>query len=155
MPSQISSIFQALGAWEFTIKGDTIRAPFVNQIEDMPSSPSLPMRVISPALNRAEGSLMGMTFGSTSLVVTWEIDDLMLWRPVAQAANFAKEAVPLMQYMVAYSEMWVANRQLTTQAFSEEIKNFSAGVFEYPAGSKVQFYGVLATHVIKENIVNG
>jgi hypothetical protein len=155
MPSQINSIFRALGEWEFTYKGDPVNAPILQQLADMPESPNLPLRIISPALNRAEGELMGMTFGSTSLCITWEIDDLFLARPVPQTIGFASEATSLVQYMVAYSEKWVTNRQLTSQAFSEEIKNFSAGVYEYPARSGNQFYGVLATHVIKENIVNG
>lgn len=154
MPSQIISIFQALASWEFAISGETIYAPVLQQLEDMPASPNLPMRILSPALNRSEGELAGLTINNSSYLVGWTIDDLLLWRPVTQTVSFSDEVVPLMQYMVAYAEKWVSNRQITAQAFIEEVTDFSAGVFEYPQKSQVYYYGVLATLHIKEIVTN-
>lgn len=154
MPSQIEDVFDALCAWSFVIDDQTIAAPQMQQLETLVSSPNLPTRIISPALNRNEGKVEGQTFGNTSYQITWELDDLLLWRLVPQVPNAADENRSLVRYMVAYTAKWITARQLTTQTFSEALTNFSAGVFEYPAKSNNLYYGVLATHRIIETVTS-
>lgn len=155
MPTQIRSIFANLAGWQFVIGAERVTSPLASQLEDNPSSPYCPYRVISPALNRAEGELTGSTFGNTSYSIEWAIDDLLLWRAVLEVPSFADVVTPLLEYEVAYAEKWINNRQITPQAFIESVKPFTAGVFEYPAGTKTMYYGFLATLLIKEHVING
>lgn len=155
MPTQITTIFANLASWQFSINGQGVTTPLASQLEDMPSSAYCPYRVVSPALNRAEGEVQGLTFGDTSYEIKWTIDDLLLWRTVLEIPSFADAVMPILEYERLYLSKWIANRQITENAFLESIKPFTAGVFEYPAGTKIMYYGVLATHIIKEYVTNG
>lgn len=152
MPSQFRSILANLSGWQFTIASEVVTSPLALQLEDMPFSGLMPYRIISPALNRAEGKVMASTFGMGSYDIKWTVDDLLLWRTQLEVPSFSDVVSPLMDYMAAYAQKWVVNRQITPQAFIESIETFTAGVFKYPAGTETAYYGVLATLVIKENV---
>jgi hypothetical protein len=154
MPTQIDQIFANLISWQFSINGQVITTPSLQQIEDNPAPVYIPYRVVSPALNRAEGEVEGSTFGD-SYQIKWAIDDLLLWRAVGEIPSFADSTLPLLQYEKLFLSKWVRNRQITPNAYLETIKPFTAGVFEYPAGMKQWYYGILATHHIKEYVSDG
>jgi hypothetical protein len=151
MPTQLRSIFGNLARWQFTVASEVVTSPFLLQLEDYPFSGLCPYRIISPALNRAESELTGQGFGN-SYEALRTIDDLLLWRSILEVPSFSDVVMPLMDYMAMYEEKWVTNRQITPNAFIETVKPFTAGVFKYPAGTETQYYGVLATLIIRENV---
>lgn len=144
-------MFTSFASWQFSIAGETVTTPLPMQLEDHVFDVLCPYRVLSPALNRAEGDMSGQTLGN-SYSIKWALDDLLLWRTVLGVPSFSDVVMPLMDYMIAYAETWVRHRQITPQAFIERVNPFTAGIFEYPAGSGVRYYGVLATHIIRENV---
>lgn len=155
MDSQIQQIFTALGAWQFVMHEISARPVYTPSLDNLPNSVDAmrtPMRLVMPALNRAEGTIIPITLDGASKIL-WTIDDLLLYALAPQIFMIGNAAMPLVLYMRDYAKKLNANRKLgLTQVVIEHTENFAAGVYEYPYGSGVRYFGVLATHKIKETL---
>jgi hypothetical protein len=115
--------------------------------EDLPNtvpSANCPMRLVT-LLDGAQG----VTFKTLTLDglkrVTYQLNDLLLLRPMGQGEGPADAARLLHGYIMAYGEAATANIKLTATARLNPTVKLEPGVYEYPRESGQRFIGCLAT----------
>lgn len=151
MGSQIASIYDALGAWEFsvTIGGSPadVTALWDDTLsKDIPDA-MLPVRVLTPVEGSLEGDgLQFVTFGSTPTgVVDWIIRDVLLVKPITQGRGLPEVAPVLVAYVAAYASKVQTARRIVSDATSKATiirADPLPGVIEWPLGSEKFYQGV-------------
>lgn len=157
MDTQIEEIYTALAAWQFSVPYDNngntevVTTPTLADMPRVPESMTLPLRILSPAINRAEAEkLVSNTlswYGGGSIV--WALEDLMLWRPVTQAFSPADVNLAMVRYMKLYQRAVNTYMAVIPSATIEDAA-MAPGVYEYPIKSGNFYYACLCTLKIKE-----
>lgn len=153
MPTQLLSIISTIGQWQFvTITGEQIKCPPISQQNPKPASGDLPMRIVSPTINRMQAKSAKPQTLRGGLTFEWEIEDLFLYKPIASSATLAECNHVLVAYIADYSNMYNDHIALSPSITIEDCP-LEMGVFEYPRtqqGTGVLYAGVCATLKIKE-----
>ena len=150
--SDIVSIYAALAAKNITIQSTT---PTVYSLANLPAnieSAITPCRLLLPMGNNPAQGIDGNFIAiGTSVTVTWQIADLFIWKQSGQGIGL-KEAAPIqVEYAGLYVDMLRTFRAPATQSSLENFQ-VTPGMYEYPSGSGLWFYGVMCTLSILEVI---
>lgn len=152
---QISAIYTALQALSITVGSKT---PTVYGLTGIPNSvvtAQLPCRILEIFDNRLQtvqakpSTITGSV--QPNLEVTWAISDLLLWTPEAQGRGIVDVASNLVAYCGLYLDMIRAHVQIVSTAIIEDCKPIP-GIYEYPMGSGMLYFGVLSVLSIKERV---
>lgn len=113
----------------------------------------LPARLLLPIGLGASGA-PNITLGPGNMAqAQWQIVDLFLLAPVTMEQGFYIYAPVLTRYCVAYAEA-IANKwqflyQWQTEAQTNPV-SILPGIYEYPAGSGIEYFGVQCTFTVNE-----
>lgn len=151
--SRIAAAFTALLEMSVTAKDKT---PTVYSLTGIPNSiptPDLPVRIIIGMNGSGKGkSISYQTLGDNTtrvMVATWQITDLMLWKPLGQGRGLREVSDALVEYAAHYIDAVRANRDLLMNVSIEDLQ-LAPGVYRYPADSNSDYFGVGATVTIQE-----
>lgn len=155
MASQLTSIYDALGAWTFSIVlgGVTkaVTALWGETLKNTVSAAQLPARVLAPMENAAEGEgLQLLTFGTTSTGrVDWIIRDVLLLKPTTQGMGLPEVSPLLVKYAQDYAtKLQTTRRVLNTATIIRA--GILPGVIEWPVNSETFYQGVECALTITE-----
>lgn len=148
--SIITSIYAALAAAPVTVNGVTPTAYTPDTLPASAETATLPCRVLDPFNVGDDGQYSFVAYGTTA-TVHWTIVDLMLWEQVGQTRGPLDVALSLAAYCGAYAEMLRTHRGIVPggQAAIQQATP-RIGVYEWPRGSTVMYYGVEVTLSIEE-----
>ena len=110
---------------------------------------NLPMRIIDPVHNNDQGQYQFVAYGTTA-TVHWQITDLLLWDEVGQGRGPLDMLPDLVKYCGAYAEVIRQNRGIVFATAAIQQVTPRIGVYEWPRGTGVMFYGVEVTLSIEE-----
>jgi len=135
--------------------GANITANCLN-LDEIPASVQsvhLPCRILLPIGQGQGGTPTAQVLFGAGIKATWNITDLFLLEVAARDAGLYIQAPVLMRYCVAYAE--AIGRQFEfVHGWSTETNSLTAsilpGMYEYPSGSGVWFYGVKCDLQIEE-----
>ena len=137
-------------------KSNVVTNPNCYDLDEIPASVStaqLPCRILLPIGQGQGGSPNVVIERGAGVRATWNITDLFLLETAARDAGLYIQAPVLMRYVVAYSEALGIKWQFV-HGWNVESLALSAsvipGMYEYPAGSGVWFYGVKCDLTIEE-----
>lgn len=156
--SILLEIYNQLESMEvaYVDKNVTNATPIVFNLNEIPPSvqtAQLPCRILLPIGQGQGGSANIEIMRSPNVKATWTITDLFLLETGARDLGLHIQAPVLMRYVVAYSTALGLKFQLLSNS-SVETFTLSAsvvpGMYEYPAGSNVWFYGVKCDLSIEE-----
>lgn len=151
--SVITNIYAALKAKTVTTTGGA--TPTVYSLAELPESivtAHLPCRLLLPLggnpTEAREGSFIAI---GNSVVVTWQVSDLMLWQASEQGIGLREFAPILVDYCGKYIDML---RTFKCPYQNSNLEGFTVtpGEYEWPRGSGKYYAGVLAQLVIKESL---
>ena len=150
--SQIDKILTAIG--ELSVSGLT-QTPVVFPISEATESvKGTPARVVFPLpLGDSEGREISHVSLGRTMVVSWQIADLMLW---ASAKNGTlHDATPeLIAYSKSYINVIQDNKNLSLSQVKIEEITLEWGEFEYPPGggkkNPNRYHGCLVMLTVKE-----
>jgi len=150
MGSQIASIYDALGAWTFSVTIGGVAAAVTALWDDTLSKDIpdalLPVRVLTPVEDSLEGDgLQFVTFGASPVGrVDWIVRDVLLVKPITQGRGLPEVAPALVQYVADYAaKLQTARRILSTPSKATIVRaDPLPGVIEWPIGGERYFQGV-------------
>lgn len=155
MASQLTAIYNALGAWTFSItiggSAKAVAALWGSTLKNEIPDAVLPVRVLAPMENAAEGEgLQLITFGSPSSgQVDWIIRDILLLKPTTQGRGLPEVSPQLVQYAQDYAtKLQTARRVLSTATIIRA--GILPGVIEWPVNSERFYQGVECALTITE-----
>lgn len=140
----------------YTDKASASVTPTVYDLDEIPASVQtahLPCRILLPIGQGQSGTQTATVLRGAGVQANWTITDLFLLDTAARDAGLYVQAPVLMRYVVAYAEALGKQFQFV-HGYSTESLTVSAsiipGMYEYPAGSGVWFYGVKCDVTIDE-----
>lgn len=154
MSSNIEGIYTTLANMGVTVDGKTPTAYMLTELPNALESGHLPARLIEViGSNAAQGrQVTPQTLGTTpAMDALWIISDLMLWQTQGSGQGVRAVSLQLVRYCKQYIESIRAEVSLVTRATVENV-SLRPGLFEYPASSGRNFYGVQAEITIRELI---
>jgi hypothetical protein len=128
-------------------------APTVYYKGTLPASASTaqtPCRLVFTADPNGKGSTGEFVAVGTMTSARFTLSDLMLWRPVAQGIGRANVDEYFIQYVDNYQAMLRTWRDAGQSAAVLNGWTATPGVFEYPEGSGMEWWGVLFVLTITE-----
>lgn len=138
----IRSIYDNIASVNITVDG---KIPTPYKPDELPNSVErarTPCRLLLPVHS---GAGAGGQFAFVSLgrlgSVTWNIVDLMIWKPAAQGTGIANVAGVLIDYAEAYITALQSVRGIAPQSSINTIA-VAPGVYEWPMSSGQYYYGV-------------
>lgn len=158
MTSILPTIYNDLEAMTVTYanKSSVNTTPTVYDLDEIPASvqtAQLPCRILLPLGQGQGGSPNVAILRGAGAQAQWVITDLFLLETAARDAGLYVQAPVLIRYVVAYAEALGKQFQFV-HGYSTESLTVSAsivpGMYEYPAGSGVWFYGVKCDVTIEE-----
>lgn len=152
MPSAIDSIYTAIKNISVTVGSVTPTAYGLTGLPNQIASADLPARLIlavGGALATGQQAVQFYTLSDYKYGAKWQINDLMLWIPQEQGRGVAQVAQSLVQYAGAYLDAVRTNRDLTALASIEDMRA-EPGLYEYPQGSGITYFGCMATVTVQE-----
>ena len=158
MSSILLTIYDDLEAMAvtYTDKGAVSTNPNCFNLDEIPASVStaqLPCRILLPIGQGQSGTPTATILRGAGVQAQWNITDLFLLETAARDAGIYILAPVLMRYAVAYAEALGKQFQFVHGYSTESLTISSSivpGMYEYPAGSGVWFYGVKCDVVIDE-----
>jgi hypothetical protein len=151
--SQITDIYTALEAIAVTTTSG--KTPKVYNLEDLPKNADtarLPARLLLPVGNTPgegrEGQFIAI---GTSMTVTWQIADLMLWQASEQGIGLPEFAPELVDYAGKYLDAMRTFKCPTSNSALERV-TVTPGIYEWPSGSGKFYSGVLCQLEILEHL---
>lgn len=122
--------------------GATVTANCLNigERSDSIQTAHLPCRILTTTANDT-----GFIYKGAGIKMAWQITDLFLLESAMRDMGKFVQLPVLKRYEVAYAEavakLWQLVHGWSTETLGLNL-SMQAGVFEYPAGSGVSFYGV-------------
>ena len=151
--SEILSIYTALGAKIVTTTSGV--TPTVYNLAQLPKSAEtarLPARLLLPVGNNpGEGRDAAFIAIGTSMVVTWQIADLMLWEASEHGLGLPGFAQELVDYAGEYLDVMRTFKCPSTNSTLEMV-TATPGVYEWPSMSGKSYSGVLCQLEILEHL---
>lgn len=149
--SDLVNIYDALAAMPVTIEGAVVTAYAPRNMPASVPTGNLPVRILLPLGTRSGAnavSQQSMARQNVTVTCEWRCVDLFLYKPGSQG-RVSDNAGALVQYQAAYVDAIKYYHHLTKTALIEAVA-MDVGIYEYPAGSKEQYFGVQVTVTIKE-----
>lgn len=156
MTSQIVAIYNAIENMEVS-PVDVIHVYGLTGLPNSVPSGNLPCRILLDLANAGEGQSMEFFTvnsgigGGGAQYIEWQLNDLMLLLPEGQGRGNKQVSTALITYTGAYVDAVRNARALVPTANITGLR-VSPGIYEYPAGSGVMYWGCMATLTIKEII---
>lgn len=158
MTSILLTIYDDLEAMAVTYvnKSSVSTNPNCFNLDEIPASvqtAQLPCRILLPVGQGQSGTPTATILRGAGVQAQWNITDLFLLETAARDAGIYIQAPVLMRYSVAYAEALGKQFQFVHGYSTESLTISSSivpGMYEYPAGSGVWFYGVKCDVVIDE-----
>jgi hypothetical protein len=153
MASDLRLIYRALAAMPVGAAGVV---PTVYGYDALPqvNTANTPARLQLPFGTHLDTSVnKPLSFGGKAMVM-WKMTDLLLWSPIGQGV-LSDHAAALLEYVENYINALAAlSFYLAIGGVGGVVEGWTIdpGIFEYPAGSGAQFFGVEITLSVKETI---
>ena len=149
--SVISDVYTALAAKSVTTtSGKTPTVYDLDELLESVNTANLPCRLLLPLGDNAGEGREGqfINIGST-IVITWQVNDLMLWQASEQGLGLRQFAPQLVDYCGKYID---AMRTFKCPVANTSLESVYVvpGEYEWPRGSQRYFAGVLCQLQIKE-----
>lgn len=143
MSSEIESIWDALQAQTITLNGRAIPCTGLDNPPGMLSSAQLPLRILHPYDDRAEGRDFHFRTLGTQVKGLWVVVDFCAFAPIAATQPLRA----MLRYEVAYHAMlasWRAAGGATDPAIKATLKPWHTkqGAWEWPIQSQQFYHGV-------------
>lgn len=151
--SDILAIYAAIAATDVSITegGDVIPVWNLAEVLDVVKVDHTPVRLLlPPGAGQGAGMSGYRPVSGTTAVITWAIQELLLYRSLGQGGGVAEVYVDLARYIARYVTTFNQNRRLA----HAQITGFAprSGVYEWPLGSGNEFHGVLMQINVDETI---
>lgn len=149
--SAINNIYSALAAIEVTTtSGKTPKVYNLSSLLESIHTANLPCRLLLPlGDNPGEGREGQFINIGTTMTITWQINDLMLWQASEQGLGLRQFAPELVDYCGKYIDAMRTFRCPVANTALESVY-ILPGEFEWPRGGGRYFAGVLSQLQIKE-----
>jgi hypothetical protein len=160
MTSILPQIYDALDNMtvSYTDRNGATATPTVYDLDELPGSVEtahLPCRLLMP-LGQGRSGTPNLVLGPGNMAqAAWQVTDLFLLETMARTEGAYVHAPVLMRYVTAYAAALANKWQILYQWQTEALTSTAAitpGIYEYPAGSGVYFYGVKVDININETI---
>jgi len=142
--SNLSALYAALAAggpaFTFNTQSITVYAPA--SLKESYEKVDLPIRVLIPLGNDADARQGQFVNLGSTLKMLWSIPDLMLLQLAQSGSGLADYAPALISYCGAYADWMRTMRSPASQCALENL-DIAPGIYEWPAGSKREYAGVL------------
>ena len=150
MACNLTGIYAVLAAWAFTVDSVSVTCRYGATLKGSVAAADCPVRLLLPVNTGLEGdNIRPVTFGSAGEAV-WVLDDLLLIKPATQSRGLEDVAPLLVQYVQDYTNKIVTSgKNVTARAFVESA-DIATGIYEWPSGSEVAYYGARASLTIRE-----
>jgi len=147
--SQILQIINAISQIEVNTLSKT---PVIFDVDNPQLSiKGTPARVVFPMqLGENDGKNMEYISLGNVVSVSWNIADLMLYKPVGSNSRLQSSLPELVAYVGNYVTAFKIQRKLGLQHVTIENIDYEWNQFEYPEGSENEYYGVLMMVQVKE-----
>lgn len=159
MSSILSTIYSQLAAMtvSYTDRTGASASPTVYSLATIPASiqtAHLPCRILLP-IGQGGGANNLRVLDGAGVNASWSITDLFLLCPEAQQEGLYIQAPVLISYVMAYAQAIGAYHQIISGSHTEQrtiTASILPGIWEYPAQSGVNFYGVKVDLTVEELI---
>lgn len=147
----ISAIYSAISAMTVAVNGATATVYGLTNMPDAIETAHLPVRLIVSVGGNTQGtSTKSVTLGSAPrLHSTWQVQDLMLYKPPTQGTGLDEMNAVLMGYCDDYLSAIRTHVQLTSTALITDVR-LEPGIYQHPPGSERQYFGVMGMLTIEE-----
>lgn len=128
----------------------------VQEAKNSAQASALPVRILLPwGLGLDMSATMsepGVGVAYTDALITWQFQDALLWRPVAQGQGIVDLFYDLREYTRAYFTAALALdlSNIADLMTIEEIDVSLSDFIDYPSGSTNVYVGVIATWTVRE-----
>lgn len=145
-----TTIYPAIGNMVVTLNAATVTAYNLDALPNSIQTAHLPCRLLLPTNQMQTGrNAQPVTFGTNGVwSVVWNVVDLVLLETAGQTRGLLDVAGDIVEYEAAYlsslSALAIGN------SITVEGAQLDPGVFEYPTGGGVFFFGVQVTVNVKE-----
>ena len=154
--SEITSIYAALKAVTITFTSKVTTAVFgLDELKNSITTSDMPCRLLLPVGDdtRGEGREGSFIAIGTTMVVAWQVNELMLYKPTSQDVGLREYAPELVDYCGVYIDAMRTFKCPTSNSALESVYVIP-GIYEWPLGSGNYYSGVLCQLRIKE-VLNG
>jgi len=147
----IATIYSAIANMTIAVDGTNATAYGLASMPDAIETAQLPVRLLVSVGGSTQGaSIRPSTLGTLpGMQATWQVQDLMLYRPPAQGMGLEQMNAALMNYCNSYLSAIRTNALLTSGALTTDIR-LEPGIYEHPPESGRQYFGVMVTLTIEE-----
>lgn len=147
----IAAIYSAIVALTVAVDGTNATVYGLTSMPDAIETAQLPVRLLVSVGSATQGaSIRPSTLGSLpGMQATWQVQDLMLYKPPAQGLGLEQMNAALMAYCDSYLSAIRASALMTNAALTTDVR-LEPGVYEHPPDSGRQYFGVMTTLTIEE-----
>lgn len=150
--SRLRQIYKALEEVHVELRGRTVRCRGLDNLAAQISRANLPLRLLLPVGSSANGrNLTIITADGTGRNATWLIPELCLIATATQGQGLEEYAGDLVDYVVALEQAALA-RRVDFEGFLVNNIAMDTGIFEWPSGSDVWYFGVRTNYTVTELI---
>lgn len=159
--SQIRSIYAAVAALEITVSASVAHGTTTPTVYDLAALPDFadsakcPARLLLPLAttgSKASGQDHHFVALGTTTKLSWQVVDLLLWRPIEEGIGIASVAADLVEYCAQYVKKIRENRALGLGQVEIITASLEPDAWQYPPESDQWFWGVQVTLQINETL---
>ena len=154
--SVIRNVYNALAAVTVTTTGGiTPTAYDLDELLENVNTAQLPCRLLLPlGDNPGEGREGQFIAIGTTMSITWQVNEIMLWKASEQGLGLREFAPELVDYCGKYLDAMRAFKCPYANTSLQSV-NMIPGEYEWPRGSGRYFAGVVCNLSIKEVLSGG
>lgn len=150
--SSLREIYKNIEETHVELNGDVVRVRGLDNLKTAVNAANLPLRLLLPVGSSASGkNLMVMTADGSGRNGIWTIPELFLLALATSGKGLEEFAGTLVDYVVEFESAFLFRR---TDAVNYVYNNLAleTGMYEWPIGSEVWYFGCRAIHTVTELI---